>query len=63
MNIKLALTVRTALLSLLTPIHGSVGAAGVAPGQSSLIGTLDYSDTFTGTEGGGQRPSSRLTRH
>lgn len=54
MNAKLARLVGTVLLSLLIPIHGSVRASGVEPGRSILIGTLDYSDTFTGTEDGGR---------
>jgi hypothetical protein len=33
---------------------GSLGAAGVPVGGSGLIGVLDYSDTFTGTDAGGR---------
>src|SRR5437762_8260878 len=33
------------------------GGQGVPVGQSSLIGTLDYSDTFTGTDDGSANPS------
>ncbi len=37
----------------LFPFSQSAEAAGIAVGNSSLIGQLDYSDTFTGTDDGG----------
>lgn len=45
----LALALSASLLACLQ----STEAAGVAVGSSSLIGSLDYSDTFTGTDDGG----------
>src|SRR4051812_21524 len=35
-------------------ISTGTGGKGVQVGQSSLIGTIDYSDTFTGTADGGK---------
>lgn len=35
-------------------LSSDASAAGIAVGSSSLIGTLDYSDTFTGTDAGGR---------
>ncbi|CAN5206245.1 hypothetical protein BH23VER1_BH23VER1_33690 [soil metagenome] len=49
---RFALPVAAAAVVLI-PL-GHVSAAGVAVGNSSLIGQLDYSDTFTGTDAGGQ---------
>jgi hypothetical protein len=43
-------------LAIVFSIGPATQAAGVAVGSSTLIGTLDYSDTFTGTDAGG-RPS------
>ena len=47
---------RSVLAALIIPLicTGSASAAGIAIGQSGLIGTLDYSDTFTGTDDGGR---------
>lgn len=52
---KTSLT-RSLLAALIVSLiaTGSAGAAGVGVGQSGLIGTLDYSDTFTGTADGGR---------
>ena len=47
---SIALASSSCFLASLQP----VGAAGVAVGSSALIGQLDYSDTFTGTDDGGQ---------
>lgn len=41
------------ILALASASLPDAGAAGVAVGNSALIGQLDYSDTFTGTDAGG----------
>lgn len=48
-----------AALSICAPLASAAlstgpGGSGVTVGQSGLISTLDYSDTFTGTDAGGQ---------
>jgi hypothetical protein len=53
-----ALAAAVAMLSISYSAEATVsigaGGRGVRVGQSSLIGTLDYSDTFTGTADGGK---------
>ena len=56
---RLAVAVVLASVAVAAPgAHAVVltgdGGRGVPVGQSSLIGPLDYSDTFTGTDSGGQ---------
>lgn len=52
-SLKLSGSVLT-LSALACASIASVQAAGVMVGNSSLIGALDYSDTFTGTDSGGR---------
>ena len=54
MNTSFPRHVGIVLLLFLIPIHRPALADGVRPGNSTLISTLDYSDTFTGTEDGGR---------
>lgn len=53
MKTSLCLSVLGTLVVSLVSV-GSLGAAGVPVGGSGLIGVLDYSDTFTGTDAGGR---------
>lgn len=54
MNLPIRSTFCASAIAFTLLLPAALHAAGVSVGASSLIGTLDYSDTFTGTDSGGR---------